>query len=55
MSVQSMKQWGEDVDAIQMDYMKSTGPADDPDGADHYDGSGLCGISFLQGCCFSWT
>ena len=41
---------GEDVDAIQMDYMKSTGISMVLMAFCHYDGCSMCGISFIQSC-----
>ncbi len=45
---------GEDVDAIQMDYMKSQ-VSDAADGTGHHDGCSMCGISFIQSCSITWT
>ena len=57
MSSAEYEAMGEDVDAIQMDYIKiSPACRDDPGMAlITMLCSGLCGISFLQGGSSSWT
>ena len=46
---------GEDVDAIQMDYMKVNRYPHGADGTGHHDGCSMCGISFIQSCCIYGT